>query len=90
MSIEQALIAEVRSLTPEQQQEVLNFAAFIRQRSATKSSLLRDIDYDPNAIPIWELAAQSAAKVPDEEWERLPTDLAKRFDYYQQQGQKQD
>lgn len=32
MSIEQALIEEVRSLTPEQQQEVLNFAAFLRQR----------------------------------------------------------
>lgn len=33
MSIEQALIAAVRALTPEQQQEVLNFAAFLRQRN---------------------------------------------------------
>lgn len=33
MSIEQALIAEVQALTPQQQQEVLNFAAFLRQRS---------------------------------------------------------
>lgn len=32
MSIVQALIAEVRLLTP-QQQEVLNFAAFLRQRN---------------------------------------------------------
>lgn len=83
MSVEQALIAEVRSLTPEQQQEVLHFAAFVRQRSATDSTLLKDIAYDSSAVPIWELAAQSAAKVPDEEWDRLPTDLAKRFDYYQ-------
>jgi len=33
MSTEQALIAEVRSLTPQQQQEVLNFAVFLRQRN---------------------------------------------------------
>ncbi|MEL6160785.1 MAG: hypothetical protein AAFQ40_07640 [Cyanobacteria bacterium J06623_5] len=41
MSIEQALIVEVRwlchscgvSLTPQQQKEVLTFAAFLRQRS---------------------------------------------------------
>lgn len=46
---------------------------------------LKDIKYDPNAIPIWELAAQLAAKVPDEEWIKLPTDLARNFDYYQQQ-----
>ncbi len=46
---------------------------------------LTKIKYDPSAIPIWELAAQLAAKVPDEEWAKLPTDLARNFDYYQQQ-----
>jgi len=46
---------------------------------------LREIEYDPTAIPIWELAAQISAEVPDEEWEKLPTDLARNFDYYQQQ-----
>jgi hypothetical protein len=40
--------------------------------------------YDPSAVPIWELAAQISAQVPDEEWEKLPTDLARRFDDYQQ------
>lgn len=44
---------------------------------------------DADAIPIWELAAQLSAQVPDEEWEKLPTDLSKRFDYYQQQRQQQ-
>jgi len=33
MDIEQALLEQVRSLTPEQQQEVLDFAAFLRQRA---------------------------------------------------------
>lgn len=57
---------------------------------AQKIATLKGLSYDPDAIPIWELAAQAAAKVPDEEWERLPKDLAKRFDYYQRQEQKQD
>jgi hypothetical protein len=46
---------------------------------------LTKIKYDPDAIPIWELAARLAAKVPDEEWAKLPTDLARNFDFYQQQ-----
>lgn len=33
MDIEQALLEQVRSLTPEQQQEVLDFAAFLRQKA---------------------------------------------------------
>ena len=44
---------------------------------------LKDIKYDPNAIPIWELAARISAKVPDEEWAKVPSDLSQRFDYYQ-------
>ncbi len=44
---------------------------------------LTKIKYDPNAIPIWELAARISAKVPDEEWAKVPSDLSQRFDYYQ-------
>jgi hypothetical protein len=33
VSIEQALLEQVRFLTPEQQQEVLDFVAYLRQRS---------------------------------------------------------
>ncbi len=49
---------------------------------------LKDIRYDPNALPIWQLAAQISAKVPDEEWAKVPSDLSQRFDYYQ--GLKDD
>jgi len=41
--------------------------------------------FDPNAQPIWELAAEISAQVPDEEWAKLPTDLARNFDKYQRQ-----
>jgi len=48
------------------------------------------LSFDPDAPPIWELVAEISAQVPDEEWEKLPTDLARRFDYYQQQKHKDD
>lgn len=46
---------------------------------------IANLAYDSNAIPIWELAAQLSATVPNEEWAKLPTDLARNFDHYQQQ-----
>lgn len=65
MSIEQALIAEVRSLTPAQQQEVLNFAAFLRQRSLTATT-----PPTPGLhkhIPYW-IAEDFDAPLPDSFW----------------------
>lgn len=44
---------------------------------------LTQIKYDTEAIPIWEMAAQLSAKVLEEEWAKVPADLAQRFDYYQ-------
>lgn len=44
---------------------------------------LGEISFDPDAPPIWELVAEVSAQVPNEEWKKLPTDLARRFDYYQ-------
>lgn len=44
---------------------------------------LNELSFDPDAPPIWELVAKISAQVPDEEWKKLPTDLARRFDYYQ-------
>lgn len=45
---------------------------------------LESIEYDPNAIPMWKLAAQLSAQVPDEEWAKVPADLSQRFDDYQE------
>ena len=42
-----------------------------------------------SAIPIWKLAAKISAMVPDEEWQKLPTDLAEQFDYYQTQEREE-
>jgi len=53
-------------------------------------SSLGTLTFDPTATPIWELAAQLSSQVSEEDWEQLPTDLAKRFDDYQKQRQGQD
>ena len=51
---------------------------------------LSEFSFDPDAPPIWELVAEISAQVPDEEWKKLPPDLARRFDYYQKQKQGKD
>lgn len=48
-------------------------------------SKLSELSFDSAAVPIWELVAKISAQVPDEEWQKLPTDLARRFDFYQKQ-----
>ncbi|MBE9202606.1 restriction endonuclease subunit S [Synechocystis salina LEGE 06099] len=45
---------------------------------------LKNVEFDYNAEPIWELADRLSAEVPKEEWDKLPTDLASNFDHYQQ------
>ncbi len=38
--------------------------------------------YDPNARPIWEIAVEIGASVPDEVWDKVPKDLSKNLDHY--------
>lgn len=39
--------------------------------------------FNPKARPIWEIATEISAQIPDSEWEKVPMDLAKNFDKYQ-------
>ena len=48
-----------------------------------ETSACLDFKYDPKARPIWEIAAEISAQIPDSEWVKVPTDLAKNFDKYQ-------
>jgi len=38
--------------------------------------------FDATARPIWDLAADIAAEVPDSEWQKVPADLSKNVDHY--------
>ncbi|MFP4009887.1 MAG: hypothetical protein ACLFV6_18090 [Spirulinaceae cyanobacterium] len=43
----------------------------------------QNLSYDTTAKPIWEIAVEIGAKIPDSEWEKVPSDLSKNFDSYQ-------
>jgi hypothetical protein len=36
----------------------------------------------PARKPIWERILERSAAIPDEEWDKLPTDLAEQHDHY--------
>ena len=44
---------------------------------------LQHLKYDDQVKPIWEIAVEIGAKIPDSEWENVPSDLSKNFDLYQ-------
>lgn len=46
--------------------------------------------FDPKVRPIWEIAAEISAQIPDSEWAKVPTDLAKNFDKYQTKTATED
>lgn len=49
-----------------------------------------DAAYDPTARPIWELAVEIGAQVPDEEWAKVPSDLSKNLDHYLYRAPRDD
>lgn len=66
MSIEQALLEQIQFLTPEQQQELLDFAAFLRQKASTDLKKKR-IPGLHKEIPYW-MANDFDAPLSDEFW----------------------
>lgn len=66
MDIEQALLEQVRSLTPEQQQEVLDFAAFLRQKASSMPKKKRTPGLH-KGDGYW-MADDFDAPLPDEFW----------------------
>ncbi len=63
MNLEETLLEEVRSLTPEQQQEVLDFASFLKSRSS--SPLQRIPGLNKGAFSMTE---DFDAPLPDQFW----------------------
>jgi hypothetical protein len=51
-----------------------------KRRATTRKPRLPK--YDPTAKPIWEIAEEIAATVPDSEWAKVPPDLSKNVDHY--------
>jgi hypothetical protein len=62
--------AHVRLLPEEEQQEVLEFVYTLAQKTL------------PPQKSIWEKIRERAARIPDEEWENMPTDGSIQHDHY--------
>ena len=82
MSPELLVISKIKTLTIDHQHEVLDFIEFLQSKQATEPTII-PFKFDENATPIWELAAAITNQVPDDEWKKIPTDLARNFDEYQ-------
>jgi hypothetical protein len=39
-------------------------------------------EFDPNAKPFWQVVLEIGASIPEEEWEKVPTDLSINLDHY--------
>ncbi|MEW6237029.1 MAG: hypothetical protein AB1656_16720 [Candidatus Omnitrophota bacterium] len=47
-----------------------------------QESIAGEPPFDPTARPIWEQVIELGESVPEEEWDRIPTDLSKNLDHY--------
>ncbi len=65
----ETIVAKVKSLPPEQQQEVLHF---VEKLTGTNSQPARTI---------WQEIREIVQDVPDEEWEKLPRDGSANIDH---------
>jgi hypothetical protein len=85
MTNRELLLQELQSISEPMVERVLTF---LRQLQAPDASLLPTSEgtFDAQATPIWQLAAQASALVSDADWQKLPPDLAKNFDAYQQRA----
>lgn len=73
MTIEQAVLENLRQLQPEQQQEVLNFVQFLRQKSDRKQPRrsLYGLWSDLNI----EITAADLAEAREEMWGNFPREF---------------
>jgi hypothetical protein len=85
MTNRELLLQELQSIPDPIIDRVLVFVRQLQINAASPAAPAADGPFDPTALPIWQLAAKATALVPDEDWQNVPTDLAKNFDVYQQQ-----
>lgn len=82
-NLEDAIQEKVKALPPEKQKRVL----FLVEQ------LLSEKEVTPERVdvrPIWEIAEDISAKVPLEEWKKLPADGAEQHDHYLYGSPKRD
>jgi hypothetical protein len=81
MTVREQLLQEIRQAPEILLDEFLDFVLFAKTR--------RQVRYQtqPKATklaykPIWEIADEITADIPQEVWDKLPTDAAEQIDHY--------
>ena len=70
---------------------IVGIAEFLHRDGSTKKIIRVDSmdvrpvaekEYDETARPIWEIVSEIGSEIPEEEWEKVPSDLSKNLDHY--------
>ncbi len=77
-NIEEILVAKLRALPVEKQQEVLEFIEKLAGQVKPDTSA----ECDSRSLPIWEVIQDIIKEVPPEAWNDLPTDGSINVDHY--------
>ena len=74
MTLKEELIQQIEHLSETELETVKQLIDSVINRKEPR--------YDATVPPIWEIAAQIGAEVPQEEWAKVPGDLSKNVDHY--------
>ena len=78
------LLHSIKALTPEQmrqlREELDSELAHVALPPETPAA--KDAAAPPARKSVWERIQERTAAIPDEEWDKLPTDLAEQHDHY--------
>jgi hemerythrin superfamily protein len=77
--VEQVIFEKVKSLAPEQQQEVLEFVNRLQRESASAEDTP---PAESNLKTLWEEIDEIVSDVPPEVWEQVPPDGSLNHDHY--------
>ncbi|HEY0514551.1 MAG TPA: hypothetical protein VGH73_21800 [Thermoanaerobaculia bacterium] len=55
-----------------------------------EAALSGEFEPAPGARPFWERIVELGARIPSEEWERVPKDLSKNLDHYLYGAEKEE
>jgi hypothetical protein len=53
-----------------------------QEQTQVKQPAANQVDTSPNRKPVWERILERTAAIPDEEFDKLPSDLAEQHDHY--------
>jgi Arc/MetJ-type ribon-helix-helix transcriptional regulator len=85
--VERSLHAAVQSGHFASMDDAMTEAAYLLlkkldQEQTANPPAINKGDAAPAYKPIWERILERSAAIPDEEWDKLPTDLAEQHDHY--------